>query len=86
MNEESLYAERVLRAGARGYITKDEGGEKLMHAVRQVLSGNIYVSQKMSAQILQMFSGGPHKSKRSPIVCISASRRWMHTVPTLNPN
>jgi DNA-binding NarL/FixJ family response regulator len=67
MNEESLYAERVLRAGARGYITKHEGGEKLMHAVRQVLSGNIYVSQKMSAQILEIFSGGPHKSKRSPI-------------------
>jgi DNA-binding NarL/FixJ family response regulator len=67
MHEESLYAERVLRAGARGYITKHEGGAKLIHAVRQVLSGKISVSEKVSAQILEVFSGGPNKSKRSPI-------------------
>jgi DNA-binding NarL/FixJ family response regulator len=48
MHEESLYAERVLRAGARGYITKEEGGERLMRAIRHVLSGTIYVSDKMS--------------------------------------
>jgi DNA-binding NarL/FixJ family response regulator len=58
MHDESLYAERVLRAGARGYITKQEGGEKLMQAVRHVLSGQIYVSEKMSAHILERFSGG----------------------------
>jgi DNA-binding NarL/FixJ family response regulator len=58
MHDESLYAERVLRAGARGYITKHEGGEKLMQAVRHVLSGQIYVSEKMSAHILERFSGG----------------------------
>ncbi|MGB7837431.1 MAG: response regulator transcription factor, partial [Terrimicrobiaceae bacterium] len=38
MHQESLYAERVLRAGARGYITKEEGGERLMRAIRHVLS------------------------------------------------
>jgi|SRR5208282_6073374 len=53
-----MYAERVLRAGARGYITKHEGGERLMQAVRHVLSGQIYVSEKMSAHILERFSGG----------------------------
>ena len=58
MHDESLYAERVLRAGARGYITKHEGGERLMQAVRHVLSGQIYVSEKMSAHILERFSGG----------------------------
>ena len=58
MHDESLYAERVLRAGARGYITKHEGGEKLMQAARHVLSGQIYVSEKMSAHILERFSGG----------------------------
>ena len=58
MHDESLYAERVLRAGARGYITKQEGGEKLMQAFRHVLSGQIYVSEKMSAHILERFSGG----------------------------
>jgi DNA-binding NarL/FixJ family response regulator len=65
MHEESLYAERVLRAGARGYITKEEGGEKLMRAIRHVLSGTIYVSDKMSAQILEIFSGGPSRQQRS---------------------
>jgi DNA-binding NarL/FixJ family response regulator len=59
MHDESLYAERVLRAGARGYITKHEGGEKLMQAIRHVLSGQIYVSEKMSAHILKILSGGP---------------------------
>ena len=58
MHDESLYAERVLRAGARGYITKHEGGERLMQAVRHVLSGQIYVSEKMSAHILERFSRG----------------------------
>ena len=58
MHDESLYAERVLRAGGRGYIMKQEGGKKLMEAIRQVLSGQIYVSEKMSARILESFSGG----------------------------
>jgi DNA-binding NarL/FixJ family response regulator len=57
MHDESLYAERVLRAGGRGYIMKQEGGKKLMTAIRQVLDGQIYVSEKMSAKILEAFSG-----------------------------
>src|SRR6266704_2391276 len=57
MHDESLFAERVLRAGGRGYIMKQEGGKKLMEAIRQVLSGQIYVSEKMSARILEGFSG-----------------------------
>jgi DNA-binding NarL/FixJ family response regulator len=57
MHDEMLYAERVLRAGGRGYIMKQEGGKKIMHAIRQVLNGQIYVSEKMSAKILEIFSG-----------------------------
>ncbi len=57
MHDESLYAERVLRAGGRGYIMKQEGGKKLLHAIHQVLSGQIYVSEKMAAGILESFSG-----------------------------
>jgi len=57
MHDEALYAERVLRAGARGYIMKQEGGKKLVEAIRQVLSGRVYVSEKMSARILEIFSG-----------------------------
>ncbi len=56
MHEESLYVERVLRAGGRGYIMKQEGGVKLMAAIRQVLSGRVYVSEKMSAKLLESFS------------------------------
>ena len=57
MHDETIYAERVLRAGGRGYIMKQEGGKKLMQAIRQILSGQIYVSEKMSAKILEIFSG-----------------------------
>lgn len=57
MHDESLYAERVLRAGGRGYIMKQEGGTQIMAAIRQVLSGQVYVSPKMSVKILEIFSG-----------------------------
>jgi len=67
MHDEALYAERVLRAGGRGYIMKQEGGRKLMEAIRQVLNGQIYVSEKMSAKILEIFSGGRSKAGGSPI-------------------
>ncbi|MGA2749943.1 MAG: response regulator transcription factor [Verrucomicrobiota bacterium] len=67
MHDESLYAERVLRAGGRGYIMKQEGGKKLMEAIRQVLNGQIYVSEKMSAKILEIFSGGRPQATASPL-------------------
>jgi len=67
MHDESLYAERVLRAGGRGYVMKQEGGRKLMEAIRHVLSGQIYVSEKMSARILEIFSGGRRDNSGSPI-------------------
>jgi DNA-binding NarL/FixJ family response regulator len=67
MHDESLHAERVLRAGARGYIMKQEGGSKIMQAIRQVLAGQIYVSGKMSARILETFSGHGLKTGGSPI-------------------
>jgi DNA-binding NarL/FixJ family response regulator len=67
MHDESLYAERVLRAGGRGYIMKQEGGKKLMQAIRQVLGGKIYVSEKMSGDILEMFSGRRAGAESSPV-------------------
>jgi DNA-binding NarL/FixJ family response regulator len=71
MHDESLYADRVLRAGARGYITKHEGGEKLMRAIRHVLGGKIYVSERISAHILEIFSGGQAAPERSSIEQLS---------------
>ena len=67
MHDETLYAERVLRAGGRGYIMKQQGGKKLMEALRQVLGGQIYVSEKISARILEMFSAGRSKTSESPM-------------------
>lgn len=52
MHDESLYAERVLRAGAKGYITKQEATKKILVAIRQVLDGQIYLSEKMSVRML----------------------------------
>ena len=72
MHDESLYAERALRAGARGYITKQEGGAKLMLAIRQVLAGQIYVSAKTSARIVEIFSGQHSAAQeRSPVAQLS---------------
>lgn len=53
MHDESLYAERALRAGARGYIMKQEATEKILTAIRQILQGDIYVSEKMRSRMLQ---------------------------------
>jgi DNA-binding NarL/FixJ family response regulator len=65
MHEETLYAERVLRAGGRGYIMKQEGGQRVLEAIRQVLAGGIAVSPKVSAKVLNLFSG--QSSDISPI-------------------
>jgi DNA-binding NarL/FixJ family response regulator len=66
-HDETFYAERVLRAGGRGYIMKQEGGQKLMQAIRHVLSGKIYVSEKISAGILETFSGQRAGAEGSPM-------------------
>jgi len=60
MHDEELYAERVLRAGAKGYITKHEASSTLVKAIRQVLSGQVYLGEKMTAAILGKMTG--HKS------------------------
>ena len=57
MHDESLYAERVLRAGGRGYIMKQEGGKKIIEGIRQVANGNTYVSPAVSSKILDALSG-----------------------------
>lgn len=67
MHDEAIYAERVLRAGARGYIMKEAGGESLLGAIRQVLRGEVYVSQKLSARLLENLSGRRPRGSDSPI-------------------
>lgn len=58
-HEEALYAERVLRAGAKGYISKDESPEHVVAAIRRVLQGETYLSPQMTAKIVRTFSRGP---------------------------
>ena len=67
MHDEVVYAERALRAGARGYIMKDAGGENLLAAIRQILRGEIYVSPRMSARILEGLSTPRPRGSSSPI-------------------
>lgn len=69
MHDESLYADRVLRAGGRGYIRKQEGGDKLIDAMRRVLQGQIVVSEKMTGKLLETFSG--RKTMDSPLEGLS---------------
>jgi DNA-binding NarL/FixJ family response regulator len=52
MHDENLYAERVLRAGGRGYLMKQEGPEKMIQAIKKVLAGQVYVSEKTAETIL----------------------------------
>jgi len=60
MRDEGFYAERVLRAGARGYITKEEGRHKLVDGIRKVLAGQICVSEKMATKVMgKIVGGGP---------------------------
>lgn len=65
MHEESLYAERVLRAGANGYITKHQQPAEVLTAVRRVLGGDVYVSDKMASEFLRSISSGVKSAPRS---------------------
>jgi DNA-binding NarL/FixJ family response regulator len=67
MHDEVVYAERALRAGARGYIMKEAGGENLLTAIRQILRGDVYVSPRLSARILEGMSGTKPRGSSSPI-------------------
>jgi DNA-binding NarL/FixJ family response regulator len=62
MHDEALYAERVLRAGGRGYIMKQSGPDKVIQAIRKVLSGGISVSDRISTQILDNLSTARSKA------------------------
>jgi DNA-binding NarL/FixJ family response regulator len=59
MHDESLYAERVLRAGARGYITKQEATRNILLAIRRVLSGAIYLNEKAASTVIARLTSNP---------------------------
>ncbi len=71
MYDESLYAERVLRAGALGYINKQELSEKIIDAIHDVLAGKIYLSKNMTERLLQRAVGSPPQLIQAPIDALS---------------
>lgn len=71
MHDEMFYAERVLRAGARGYVMKQEPPDKVIEGVREVLQGKIYVSLRLSERLLQKMSADPASISKSPVEHLS---------------
>jgi DNA-binding NarL/FixJ family response regulator len=67
MHKESLYAERALRAGAKGYITKHEATKKVVMAIRKVLNGELYLSDKMTEKLVHKLVGGEPEAGASPV-------------------
>lgn len=67
MHDEALHAERVVRAGARGYITKQEATRKIMVAIRTVLGGNVYLSEQMSQRLASTIAGQPRRAPRTAL-------------------
>jgi DNA-binding NarL/FixJ family response regulator len=67
MHDESIYAERALRAGANGYIMKQEATERVLVAVRRILSGEIYVSDRIANRLLKHYIAGSSTPRNSSV-------------------
>lgn len=68
MHDESIYAERAMRAGANGYIMKQEATEKVLVAIRRILQGEVYLSDRLTSTMLQQYVRGSASAKKSPLV------------------
>jgi DNA-binding NarL/FixJ family response regulator len=71
MHDESIYAERALRAGANGYIMKQEATEKVLVAIRRILRGDVYLSDRISSKMLQQYVRGSSTARESPVADLS---------------
>lgn len=71
MHDEQFYAERALRAGARGYIMKEVATERVVEAVRKVLRGEIYVSREVADRLLSKIVSGDGSPIGSPVERLS---------------
>src|SRR5277367_1394794 len=67
MHDETIYAERAMRAGANGYIMKQEATEKVLVAIRRILQGGVYLSDRLTNMMLQQFVHGASSTKKSPL-------------------
>jgi DNA-binding NarL/FixJ family response regulator len=73
MHDEALYADRVLRAGGDGYIMKQEDPEEILHAIRDVLAGHIYVSEEVVTNTSNGFEPKSPKAKDRPLAHLTDS-------------
>jgi len=71
MHDESLFAERALRAGAMGYVMKHEPAKTVKAAIQKVLGGDMYLSEKMSSSVINRFMRGQPEPPKSPIESLS---------------
>jgi DNA-binding NarL/FixJ family response regulator len=71
MHDESTYAERSLRAGANGYIMKQEATERVLVAIRRILEGKVYLSERLTNKMLEQFVHGAGTSKMDPLRTLS---------------
>ncbi|MEZ5452929.1 MAG: response regulator transcription factor [Thiothrix sp.] len=71
MHDESLYAERAIRAGAMGYVNKQEAAEHVVEAIRKVLAGKVYLSERVTERILLGMTQGSSHDDDSPLANLS---------------
>ena len=85
MHDEMIYAERVLRAGGRGYVMKDTPPECLLEAIRAVLGGGVFASQAVTSHLLRSLSGG--KANANPDFRSNASptAKWRFSISSATP-
>ena len=74
MHDESLYAERALRAGAKGYLMKDASSTELENAIRTIIKGDIYVSPNIGSVLLQRLSGRKGNDNRNSVLQVLSDR------------
>lgn len=67
MHDETVYAQRALRAGARAYVMKQESADKIVTAIRRIMSGDIYVSNRVADQVLHQLVNGSGDPSGSPV-------------------
>jgi DNA-binding NarL/FixJ family response regulator len=71
MHDEGLYAERALRAGARGYVMKHETSSSVLASIRQVLEGGVYISERIINRMATRFTSAGEPVVRSPVERLS---------------
>jgi DNA-binding NarL/FixJ family response regulator len=71
MHDESLYAERALRAGAMGYVMKHEPAKTVKAAIHKVLGGDLYLSERMASSVINRFMRGEPERPKSPVETLS---------------